>query len=277
MFISKLNTIRQNLTPSEMKVADYIVDHLDKMKTVTSQQLAEATGIGQSTIIRFSKKLGYESFRELLSDLSATQSKEIIEEEIEVEEDTESTLKKIAMQYHDITTLTAQYNDSETLMKAAQLLMNSSCNIIFGVGSSNLFAEYMANQLIKMGINCTCSDSAHTIYSLIDHAKSKTVLFLFSETGESFEILKAAALAKQKGISVIAITRRIKNSLYSYADLILKTVSFQTKTRLNVTTMRCSQLFLIDALYLLIMKSDFEKYNQIIERTEQLVAHTLNT
>ena len=83
-------------------------------------------------------------------------------------------------------------------------------------------------------------------------------------------MLKAAKLAKQKGLVLIAMTRRIRNSLYEYADIILKTVSFETKTRLNVTTMRCSQLFLIDALYLLIMKSDFEHFNEVIERSEQL-------
>lgn len=69
---------------------------------------------------------------------------------------------------------------------------------------------------------------------------------------------------------IIAMTRMAKNTLHSYADLILKTVSFETETRLNVTTMRCSQLYLIDALYLNIMKSNFNKFSKMIERAELL-------
>ncbi len=270
MFLSKLNTVKQSLTPSENKIADYIQEHLAEIKTITSQELANQTGIGQSTIIRFSKKLGYESFRELLADLSAMEAREIVEQELEVEEATESMMKKIVRQIQDITAITCQINEPEALEKAADWIRASRTHILFGVGSSNLFAEYLANQLIKMGIPCMTSNSAHTIYSLIDNADSDTVVFLISESGESAEVLKAARLAREKRIPVIAMTRRIRNSLYNYADLLLKTVTFDTQTRLNVTTMRCSQLYLIDALYLLMMKKEFEKRNEIISRSEQL-------
>ena len=158
-----------------------------------------------------------------------------------------------------------------TLEKAANLIQRSKSHIIFGIGSSNLFAEYFSNQLIKMGISCYTSTSSHTIYSLIDNAAKDTVVILISETGETKEIVKAAALAKEKGLQIIAMTRGVNNPLHEYADILLKTVTFETKTRLNVTTMRCSQLFLIDVLYLLILKSDFRSKNKIISRSNQLI------
>lgn len=270
MFLSKLNTVRTALTPAEIQIADYVRTHIREIKTITSQELAEILGIGQSTIIRFSKKLGYASFREFLADVAAEQSQEMIEAEIDIDEDNAATIKKIVLQSRDIVEITAQCNDASRLGKAAELLKRADYNILFGIGSSNLFAEYLANQLTKMGINCHTSNSSHTVYSLIDNATANAVVFLFSESGETKEVLKAAKLAKEKGLTVIAMTRRIHNSLYEYADIILKTVSFDTKTRLNVTTMRCSQLFLIDALYLLIMKSDFAHYDPIIDRSEML-------
>ncbi|MCI9312619.1 MAG: MurR/RpiR family transcriptional regulator [Erysipelotrichaceae bacterium] len=270
MFLAKLHTVSNSLTRSELQIADYIKNHIQEMKTVTSQELAEALGIGQSTIIRFSKKLGYASFREFLADLAAEQAHEIVEAGLEVEEDSEATIKKIVLQSQDIAAITAQCNEAKVIARAAELLKEAKYTILFGIGSSNLFAEYLANQLTKMGLPCLTSNSSHTIYSLIDNADAGSVVFLISESGETREVLKAAKLAKQKGLVLLAMTRRIRNSLYEYADIILKTVSFETKTRLNVTTMRCSQLFLIDALYLLIMKSDFEHFNEVIERSEQL-------
>lgn len=271
MFLSKLNAARGYLTPSETKAADYLIHHLNEVNTITSQQLAESAGIGQSTIIRFSKKLGYDSFREMLADLSKAQVKESMEEEIDVEESAEKTLKKIVRQVQDIVSLSQQANDAETLQSVAELLRNASMNILFGVGSSGLFVEYLANQLIKLGLPCMTSTSAHSIYIQIEHAQQNTVVFLLSESGKTQEVLKAARLAKERGLLVIAMTRGKKNPLHDLADYLLETISFETLTRLNVTTMRCSQLFLIDALYLLIMKSDFGYYDSLAERAEELI------
>ena len=47
MFLSKLNTIANSLTPAEAQAADYIRTHIQQIKTMTSQELAEALVIGQ--------------------------------------------------------------------------------------------------------------------------------------------------------------------------------------------------------------------------------------
>lgn len=270
MFKAKLKAVYQDLTQSEKLVADYILEHIDDIKTITSHQLAVNTNIGQSTIIRFSQKLGYGSFRELLADLSAIPRQDMYREEILVGESLNDTNRKIIAQYQDIVEVTFENNRSEVIQQACEMLTGAKKIILFGIGSSNLFCEYLANQLVKMGLLCMTSQTPHTIYSLIDQSRRDTVLFLISESGETREVIKAAQLAKEKEIPVIALTRITRNSLHNYADLLLKTISFETETRLNVTTMRCSQLYLIDALYLNIMKSNFHKYNKAIERAEML-------
>ncbi len=232
--------------------------------------MALNTHIGQSTIIRFSQKLGYNSFRELLADLSAIPRQDLVREEIQVNESMNDTNRKIIAQYHDIVEVTFENNKEETIQQACEMLTSAKKIILFGIGSSNLFCEYLANQLVKMGLLCVTSQTPHTIYSLIDQSKKDTVLFLISESGETREVIKAASIAKEHDMPIIAMTRMAKNTLHSFADLILKTVSFETETRLNVTTMRCSQLYLIDALYLNIMKSNFNKFSKMIERAELL-------
>ena len=65
MFLSRLNAARGSLTSSEIKIADYLTSHLNEEGNITSQQLAKKVGIGQSTIIRFSKKLGFENYLQI--------------------------------------------------------------------------------------------------------------------------------------------------------------------------------------------------------------------
>lgn len=270
MFKAKLKAVYQDLTQSEKLVADYILEHIDDIKTITSHQLTINTNIGQSTIIRFSQKLGYGSFRELLADLSAIPRQDIYREEIQIHESMNDTNRKIIAQYQDIVEITFQNNKAEIIQQACDMLTRAKKVITFGIGSSSLFCEYLANQLVKMGLLCITSQTPHTIYSLIDQSRKDTVLFLISESGETHEVIKAASIAKERGVPIIVMTRMSKNPLHGYADLLLKTVAFETQTRLNITTMRCSQLYLIDALYLNIMKSNFTKYNKIIARSEVL-------
>ena len=66
------------------------------------------------------------------------------------------------------------------------------------------------------------------------------------------------------------MTRMIKNSLYEYSDLVLKTVNYLSETRLEAMTMRCSQLCIIDMILLNLYKTDFSHYSKIIERSERL-------
>jgi len=273
MFKAKLQTSYQNLTQSERAIADYILEHLDELKTITSHQLAKLTNTGQSTIIRFSQKLGYNSFREFLADISMNKLNENDSyEEIKIDETTNETNRKIIAQYKDILEITLNNNSEATIDQICKLLVKSKKIIIFGVGNSNLFCEYLANQLIVIGLTCMTNQSSHSIFSIIDQANPHdTVLFLLSESGESVDVIKAAQIAKNNHIPIIVITRNTKNTLYNYADYLLKTVAFAAETKLNVTTMRCSQLLLIDIIYLNILKLDFKRFNKIIERAEILV------
>lgn len=125
MFKAKLKAVYQDLTQSEKLVADYILEHIDEIKTITSHQLALNTHIGQSTIIRFSQKLGYNSFRELLADLSAIPRQDLVREEIQVNESMNDTNRKIIAQYHDIVEVTFENNKEETIQQACEMLTSA--------------------------------------------------------------------------------------------------------------------------------------------------------
>lgn len=72
MYQEKLKQVRNELTQTEKIIADFFQNHSLEARSFTSYQLADRLNIGQSTIIRFSKKLGYRRFWELLEDLSTS-------------------------------------------------------------------------------------------------------------------------------------------------------------------------------------------------------------
>lgn len=269
MIFNKINAIKDNLTDNEKKIVEYLKNNCNDSKIMTSTEIASRINVSQPSVIRLSQKLGYSSFREMLADLPSEE--EIVEDSsLQDSERDEDTLLKISTQMCEIIESTREVNDLKRIQLCVDLIKNAHTVILFGVESSNLFAHYMANQLTKLGITCLSSENYHTTLMQIENAHQESICFLFSETGETEEVLRVASASKKKGLKTVVLTRNIKNSLYNYADIVLKTVTFDTVTRLNVTTMRASMLYIIDVIYLLILKSDFDKYNENIARCEEI-------
>ena len=60
----RINACYGDLRPSEKKAADYVLKHLDELKTLTLDRLAENVGVSQPTVMRMIKSLGYGGYKE---------------------------------------------------------------------------------------------------------------------------------------------------------------------------------------------------------------------
>ena len=68
-----LTRIRQRyptLAASDKKLADYILSQPDETRHLSSQQLAAEAGVSQSSVVKFSQKLGFKGFPALKLALS---------------------------------------------------------------------------------------------------------------------------------------------------------------------------------------------------------------
>lgn len=269
MYNARLHAVFDKLTKAEMKIADYLENSSKEGRIMTSYELAEQLNIGQSTIIRFSKKLGYNSFRELQVDLVHTPTASSIED-IAVNESTKETNFKITKQYQEIIDLTYAQNSDAVIEETIQHIKKANRILIHGIGNSNLFAKYFATQLTTIGVLASSSSNNHVIYSTISCYTPRDLVILISESGETPEILQAAKIAQACHVPIISMTRAVKNKLYDYSDIILRTVNRMSQTRLETMTMRCSQLCLIDMIYLNLFKTDYELYLNALDNSRTI-------
>ena len=63
MVYSKLQK-KEGLSPVQSHIADYVLEHTDRVLTISMHELAESTNTSTATIIRFCKKLGVEGYKE---------------------------------------------------------------------------------------------------------------------------------------------------------------------------------------------------------------------
>ena len=62
LFATRVKSLYPKFTMAERKVADYLIMNGDEIEDVTSHELARRLDVGQSTVMRFSKKMGYSMF-----------------------------------------------------------------------------------------------------------------------------------------------------------------------------------------------------------------------
>lgn len=270
MLITKINSMIDKLTPTERKIADYIIENESEIRTLTSYEISNKLKIGQSNIIRFSQKLGYKGFRELQFDTNNYDNE--LYKEVSDNESTESTNDRIVLLYTNLAKATNSINNPNTIDKCIKRIIESKRIVVYGVGNSNLFAEYLSNNLLKMQLNSFSSTNSHIVYTTISGFNEEDLVILISKTGETREIIKIARICKNYNVPILAITRLAKNKLLKYADYTIYTCNDLSDSRLNATTIRCSQLWVIDMITLNILKTDYNKYREYINESEKMLS-----
>ena len=273
MFQIKLQAVRNKLTKSEIKIADYIIENIGELKKMNSYELARKLGIGQATSVRFAKKLGYKTFKDLTNEITEMNYENIYENEINIKEDLEITNIKIVNQYKKIIDFTHDINTSNDFITIIRLISCANNIIIFGIGNSSIAASDFYKKLKMIGFNIFYSSDVHLTFSVISKLTEDDLLILISDSGETSEVIKAADLAKENNILTVAVTNFSKNKLNSISDFVLKSINFDLDmdVRIDSTASRISQLMILDTLFINILKKNFEKYKKMIQGNNRAV------
>lgn len=222
----------QSLNKSEFDVLGYISNNTDKCCRMTISQLAKENFVSTTTVVRLCKKLGYSGFSEFKYDLKRNIREKEQSNIIEYDKSVETHLMNIQK--------TCELLSEDTVNKIAQLLMQKKIHF-FGKGLSRITCEYITDQIImlnRLAINYT---STHIAYLSGEKMDENDVVFVLSLSGETFQTLKLAKIAKSKGATVVSITCMGMNSLAKVADINLYVYSedvadygFDNKSRASV-------------------------------------------
>ena len=264
MFYVRLKNAQSKLSKSEYKIATYISENLKKAKDMTSYDLADKTEVSQPTVIRFANKLGYKSFSEMCEDISSSVDLEIDSTMVSPNESTQESIVKLSQNYTSMLKEVINYNDSKLIDKVVKKIIDAKMIFCSGAQSSNSIAELLTNRLLELGLFAYNTTDSFLGFSYIEKMKQNDVAIFISASGESAMTLRLAKLAKEKNVTIIAITGTQNNSLKELADYCLCCSESIIYTNISSLTNRFSQLFLIDCIYLGLWKMDTKRFNKHI-------------
>lgn len=267
----KIKAAYASMTPSEKRIAEYILKHRENLTNINSYDLAKATKTGQATVIRFSKAIGYSHFQEFLLDLRTSENQGIIERDIHVQDDITTTNTKMVQSYTSTLNFILEQNKEVAFQAALSLILTAKKIIILGIGSSGLAGLDFANKLLKYGKPTFYNSDIHMSLSLISNATPDDLVIIFSASGMKKEILIGAKKAKEVGAKILAITGFGKNKLSKEADVSLYITNFSHQHQLDATTSRIGQFIIADMLFIHYIKANHETYLTFKQNSEDIL------
>lgn len=265
----KIRRLYKDMGPAEKKIADYIVINLNEIMATSISELAEKCGCGDATVVRFSRRLGFEGFQALkiaiAGDLGTASA---ISSEIEK---TDSCYEIFSKRIDDIAVTlqnTQAILDAEALEKTAKTIMNAKRIVIFGLGNSAAIAADAAHKFLRLGLNAqSCTDN-HLQAIIASHIDRQSVAIGISHSGSSKDIVEALELSKIGGATTIGITNYGSSPIVDVADICLFTKADETKHSILAMSSRIAQLAIFDAIYTYIVVNTDKASMQAIYNTE---------
>ncbi len=265
-------------TEKEQQIADYILNNPEQALTKTASELAHLTSTSPAAIVRFSRKIGFDSFPAMKVGLAKYfNNNQFFERDMIINSDDsyENCANKLLAQITDVCTTTANHIDNAVLGQVVHMIDHADCVYLMGVGSSANVAQDMQQKLLRINKKAFfLPDSQINLLSTITIRKEDVVL-VFSFSGTTNVIAASAQAAKKQGAFLVAITGNPDSPIGQTADVCLSTPAIERKTRIGAVSSRYSQQYICDLLFLCLISKNYEEAEKLTMHASGLLSHIL--
>jgi DNA-binding MurR/RpiR family transcriptional regulator len=230
--IDELRRQYDRLTQSQKRIAEYIVDHPDRVAFSTVDQMAGQLGVNPSTIVRFTYRLGLKGFpdlqertRQLVRGQLSAASEIVNENSVLVHLEGTAFGTSLGQDLQNLRR-TISALKVEDLQRASDII--AAARRVFVVGSFNAYsvAFFLGLALDRIRGNVTVWSGDMTLQAsqLVDLGP-EDCLIAFTSAPYAVSTQKVAQLAKEAKARVIAVTDTPISAVGQIADVILAAAS----------------------------------------------------
>lgn len=250
---SLIHSRYHSFTNTEKKVADYILENIKDVIYMSITDLADACNVGESSVFRFCKTMDLKGYQEF---------KIVLAHSISLDDETPQLSSMITMQdtigelaskvlSSNVNALTETYNliTENAISDAVERMVLADRIHFFGVGSSLMTAMEAKNKFMRITNKTECSMDSHLQVMSAALMTEKDVAVLISYSGSTKDMIEVAKIAKERGATIISITRFAKSPLTNYADITLLCGANEGPLQGGSLTAKLAQLYLLDLLY----------------------------
>lgn len=261
---------------SERQIAEFILAHPDEFINMSIIDISRHLYVSKSTIIRFSKKLGFTGHKDLCLTLAREMSTfggnvERLEETIPFSsDDSDKTIAdKITMLNFQALTDTYSYVDIDQLRRVADLIREKKKITLYGLVESFLLAADFQYKLMNIGIEASLPDVPGLYFRQSSAQEEDSLAMIISYYGRHTELIQTAQLLSLGNVRVILLTGPGNNPIIPFADEIVRVNVNEPHPKIGSISSRTAMSLVLDIIYSYVFSSDYEKNLQyIIEKSD---------
>lgn len=270
-FFKNLKNKYDTFTKSHKIIADYLSDNLNDVAFCTLEELADHIGVSTTTIIRFSRALGYNGYSEMQKDIQNNiQTKVSLPERLQVMEQCPSNTLFTKSFQNDILNIqrTLEAQNAEDLQAAVDTICEASNVYILGMRSSFSISHYMASRLSEIRENIHLIQSTGMLYpeEIVSAKKGDLcIAYLFPR----YSKLSTTILSwlKNEGVKIILFTSQNYSAVQGYGDIILPcSISSLSYKNSYVAPLSLSNYLIAD-----IVQKNYAESQRVLEKTESIL------
>ena len=276
--VNVLNYIKQNydsFTEREKLIANYLLGSKKSIISMSAKDIATLTNTSAPTVVRFSKKIGFNSLNEMKLQLSINLENEENNSEFEYLDgnlSTKNIILGIKNSIDSIMNQTMGLLKEEELEKAIEKLIKAKNVYIYSIGSSGLVGQDFYYKLSRINKRCTAHLDTHLQITSSALLEKHDVVIAISYSGETKEVLMCVENAKKRGATVIAITKAsVNNTLENISDIVLHVPYVERSLREGAMSSRISQLAIIDMLFIGMAKNNLKEVEEKLRTTRKAI------
>lgn len=275
--ILKIESLYNSLTKAEKKVADYVLENAENVIYFSITELAEKCNTGETTIVRFCRRIGLSGFQEFKLNLAkdVIRPETSIHENVSFDDPLEIQLQKITNENVLAISNTTKLLSLKEIERAVDTIVNAQRIDFYGVGASGYTALDAKYKFMRLGLNVHADLDPHIQAISAANLKEGDVGIGISFSGSTKDTVATCQLAKKSGATVICITNYARSPITTVADIVLLTSAKETPLRSGALTSKIAQLHVLDILYTAVAIRLKDKAVQALDKTAKAVLDKL--
>lgn len=253
----KIRAERDRMSAIERRIADFLLENAHLLRDYSSQQLASALGISQSSVVKFSQKLGFKGYPDL---------KYSIGESVARGDGDDNGAPVVPAAAHPHAALaeslwhakaqadeeTRAINPPEKIDAIAAAIGGAGKVFVIGLGPDGVHARAFAMKLSLLGVLAVHHFDPVVMPAATCTADANDVLLVFSEHGRQSSLCQIGRLFHERHGKVVTVTRHTANPLRAHADHALLVSAHDERAHIEPLLYQTALQQLLDLIFLLL-------------------------
>jgi DNA-binding MurR/RpiR family transcriptional regulator len=272
----RIRAERDRMSAIERRVADFLLENAHLLRDYSSQQLADALGISQSSVVKFSQKFGFKGYPDLKYSIVHAAALGDGDAALDGAPSAGHPLSALADALWELKSqaeaATRLINPPERIDAVARLVQRAGKVFVIGLGEDGIPARAFATRLSMLGVLTVHYVDAALMQAGVSNTAADDVLLVFSEHGRQPTLCQIAHRVRERGGHVVSVTRHTPNPLRAHAEVPLLVSAHDERRHVEPLLYQSALLHLLDLIFVLLCESSDRHRDALDENLDHMQA-----